>query len=86
MDALGDVCGYDDLGGADNIFVDEMGYCGRKDTEKVCCEIGVCGELENIVNTTSTAEYMCEGSPYGQDFGETMCSEGMLDISHLQNQ
>jgi len=83
MGDLGDICGYDDLGGSGNIFVDEMGYCGRKDTNKVCCEIGECAELDGIVDYNATAtEYTCDGVAFGQDFGETMCNEDLLeDIS-----
>ena len=86
MDPLSNVCGYDDLGGADNIFVDDYGYCGRKDTGRVCCEIGECAELEGIVDyNATTADYQCGAAYYGQEFGDTLCDEDLLDDISFYN-
>eukprot|EP01084_Bolivina_argentea_P108058 193129_1 len=71
QDPWSDICGYDDLGGAGNVFVDDYGYCKRFDDESVSCMYtGECAEVEGIVplNTTNV----------GSIFGDTMCNEDVL--------
>eukprot|EP00485_Elphidium_margaritaceum_P007516 CAMPEP_0202690680 /NCGR_PEP_ID=MMETSP1385-20130828/5597_1 /ASSEMBLY_ACC=CAM_ASM_000861 /TAXON_ID=933848 /ORGANISM="Elphidium margaritaceum" /LENGTH=297 /DNA_ID=CAMNT_0049345963 /DNA_START=46 /DNA_END=939 /DNA_ORIENTATION=+ len=72
--AVGDWCGQDDLGGASNVFVNEYGYCGRKDTGYVCHEIGECAEAVEAVafNVTSL-------DPDASTFGDMMCNADVLD-------
>jgi len=71
-----DECGYEDLGGASNIFVNDHGYCGRLDTGKVCNEIGICAEGVNITTPASALTTVVGG---GETFGNTLCNEQILD-------
>eukprot|EP00483_Globobulimina_turgida_P008477 UN08494 len=74
MGALDPICGYEDLGGAANIAVNDYGYCQRKDTGKVCFEIGECAELvvpPIVPEDTNGVE--------GESFGDTLCTEEILD-------
>ena len=59
------------MGGSSNILVNDYGYCERKDTGKVCNEIGECGELMVMNNTLPTTNF--------QEFGDTLCSDQVLN-------
>ena len=71
VDPLSDICGYDDLGGASNILVNDYGYCERKDSGDVCNEIGLCGELMVMNITSPDTNYPA--------FGDKLCSEEVLN-------
>eukprot|EP01083_Nonionella_stella_P190596 705826_1 len=70
MDPWDDICGYEDLGGAENIEVSEFGYCQRKDTGDICFQAGECAELLQIVPNSNSI---------GESFGNTLCSPNILD-------
>jgi len=79
-DGIGDDCGYEDLGGASNIVVDPYGYCARRDTSQVCCEIGWCAEQSSIVPSSNVTLSNAQCSTdYSTTFASNFCSSDLLD-------
>jgi len=90
MDGIGEICGYDDLGGASNIFVNDYGYCGRRDTNKICYEIGECAELQSTATSIDQCTSMgidncivprsnATSTAQYESFGNTLCTQTVLD-------
>jgi len=73
VDPLSAICGYDDLGGASNVMVNEFGYCKRIDDDTVCNQIGLCGDI--VLNYTDPTNPTDDA----RAFGEKLCSASVRD-------